>query len=465
MESNGTILIGEDERTARMSLSELLASRGYRVVEAEDGPQALAALMHKAPNAQIANTPIIDAGLLDIRMPGLDGLTVLKRARESGSDVPLIVMTAHGDSGTVIEAMRLGAYDYIAKPVDFEQLVAQLDRAVSRHRMTRGASSDSNQDTVHEWPKQAIIGYSPAMQHVYKLIGQVAGTDVTVLVRGESGTGKELVVNAIHHNSVRAKGPLVKVNCAAIPESLLESELFGHEKGAFTNAMLRRIGRFEEANGGTLFLDEIGELAPALQSKLLRAVQERTIERLGSGTPIRVDLRLITATSRDLEKAVSQGSFREDLYYRLNVVVIELPPLRERRQDIPPLVEHFLRRGGRSISMAPAGLNLLCDYHWPGNVRELENTVERAAVLARSGIVDAQDIQLKSISRDGGNWTDQIPLADGWKVNLAAAEKAMISRALRLANGNKSRAAEILDIHRRLLYEKLHEYGISDSPV
>jgi DNA-binding NtrC family response regulator len=461
MDSNGTILIGEDERTARASLSELFANRGYRVVEAEDGPQALAALMHKSPNAQIPDTPIIDAGLLDIRMPGLDGLAVLKRARESGNDVPLIVMTAHGDSGTVIEAMRLGAYDYIAKPVDFEQLVVQVDRAVSRHRMTRSASPDA----VQELPKQVIIGYSPAMQHVYKLIGQVAGTDVTVLVRGESGTGKELVVNAIHHNSVRAKGPLVKVNCAAIPESLLESELFGHEKGAFTNAMLRRIGRFEEANGGTLFLDEIGELAPALQSKLLRAVQERTIERLGSGTPIRVDLRLITATSRDLEKAVSEGSFREDLYYRLNVVAIELPPLRERRQDIPALVEHFLRRGGRSTTMAPAGLSLLCDYHWPGNVRELENAVERAAVLAKSGIIDGQDIQLKSIYRDSGNWTDQIPLADGWKANLAAAERAMISRALRMANGNKSRAAEILDIHRRLLYEKLHEYGISDNSV
>ncbi len=285
MDSNGTILIGEDERTARASLSELFANRGYRVVEAEDGPQALAALMHKSPNAQIPDTPIIDAGLLDIRMPGLDGLAVLKRARESGNDVPLIVMTAHGDSGTVIEAMRLGAYDYIAKPVDFEQLVVQVDRAVSRHRMTRGVSPDLKADLVLEIPKQAIIGYSPAMQHVYKLIGQVAGTDVTVLVRGESGTGKELVVNAIHHNSVRAKGPLVKVNCAAIPESLLESELFGHEKGAFTNAMLRRIGRFEEANGGTLFLDEIGELAPALQSKLpgAAAIQERTIERLGSG--------------------------------------------------------------------------------------------------------------------------------------------------------------------------------------
>jgi two-component system response regulator AtoC len=454
MDNNGTILVAEDERTARLSLSELLEGRGYRVMQAEDGPQALAALMCKTPGPQS-----IDAGLLDIRMPGLDGLGILKRARESGIDVPVIVMTAHGDSGTVIEAMRLGAYDYIAKPLDFDQLVAQLDRAVSRRRVSREIRPDADRLSA----KPAIVGYSPAMQHVYKLIGQVAGTDATVLVRGESGTGKELVVNAIHHNSTRSKGPLVKVNCAAIPESLLESELFGHEKGAFTNAMLRRIGRFEEANGGTLFLDEIGEMTPGLQSKLLRAVQERTVERLGSGTPIRVDLRLITATSRDLEKAVRGGQFREDLYYRLNVFVIELPPLRDRRQDIPGLVEHFLSRSRRSVAMAPAALNLLCDYHWPGNVRELENTVERAAVLARSGVIDAQDIQLKSATRNAGSWTDQIPLAEGWKTNLAGAEKTMIVRALRMAGGNKSKAAEILKIHRRLLYEKLHEYEITDS--
>jgi two-component system response regulator AtoC len=393
MDSNGTILIAEDERTARISLSELLESRGYRVVEAEDGPQALAALMHTTANPQR-----IDAGLLDIRMPGLDGLGILKRARESGVDIPVIVMTAHGDSGTVIEAMRLGAYDYIAKPLDFDQLVSQIARAISRHRSSLEKGRETSRTGLI---KPAIIGYSPAMQHVYKLIGQVAGSDATVLVRGESGTGKELVVNSIHHNSTRSKGPLVKVNCAAIPEALLESELFGHEKGAFTNAMLRRVGRFEEANGGTLFLDEIGEMTAALQSKLLRAVQERTIERLGSGTPIRVDLRLITATSR-------------------------------------------------------------CDYHWPGNVRELENTVERAAVLARSGVIDAQDIQLKPVSRNAGNWAHQIPLADGWKTNLAVAEKTMLVRALRMAGGNKSQAAEILKIHRRLLYEKIHEYGVTD---
>ena len=456
MDSNGTILIAEDERTARISLAELLESRGYRVVQAEDGPQALAALMHRTPNPRR-----MDAAVLDIRMPGLDGLCILKRARESGIDIPVIVMTAHGDSSTVIEAMRLGAYDYIAKPLDFDQLLSQLNRAISHHRSSRQREHEAGPADLSIKP--AIIGYSPAMQQVYKIIGQVAGTDATVLIRGESGTGKELVVNSIHHNSTRFKGPLVKVNCAAIPETLLESELFGHEKGAFTNAMLRRVGRFEEANGGTLFLDEIGEMTGALQSKLLRAVQERTIERLGSGIPIPVDLRLIAATSRDLEKAVSEGQFREDLYYRLNVVVIELPPLRDRRQDIPSLVEHFLSRAAPNVSMAPAALNLLCDYHWPGNVRELENTVERAAVLARSGVMDAQDIQLKPVSRNAGNWTEQIPLADGWKTNLAAAEKTMLVRALRTTGGNKSKAAEILKIHRRLLYEKMHEYGVTDS--
>jgi len=296
MQVNGTVLIAEDEPTARISLTELLEGRGYRVIQAEDGAAALSALMERR----------FDAGLLDVRMPGIDGLAVLKRARESGIDVPVIVMTAHGDSGTVIEAMRLGAYDYIAKPLDFEQLILQLDRAVAHRNVSNSAVRQDGKETA---AAPAIVGYSPAMQHVYKLIGQVAGGDATVLVRGESGTGKELVVNAIHHNSMRARGPLVKVNCAAIPETLLESELFGHEKGAFTNAMLRRIGRFEEANGGTLFLDEIGELTPALQSKLLRAVQERTIERLGSNTPVRVDLRLIAATSRNLEEAVADGAF------------------------------------------------------------------------------------------------------------------------------------------------------------
>ncbi len=452
MASKGTILVAEDEKTARLALAELLEMQQYRVVLAEDGQSAFSELMHRN----------LDAVLLDVRMPGLDGLTILKRTREAGIDAPIIIMTAFGDSDTVIEAMRLGAYDYLSKPLDFAQVLEQLQRAISRKRLSEHASAAEKSTSKSAAPM--MVGHSPAMQHVYKMIGQIAASDATVMVRGESGTGKELVVNAIHHNSSRAKGPLIKVNCAAIPETLLESELFGHEKGAFTNASYRRIGRFEEASGGTLFLDEVGELAPALQSKLLRAIQERTVERLGSNTPIRVDIRLVTATARNLEQAVGDGQFREDLYYRLNVVVLELPPLRERRQDIPALVEHFLRRSLRQVTITPGALNLLCDYHWPGNIRELENTVERAVVLARSGIIDQSEIHFgPNRKKSEANWTDQIPLEEGWKVNVAAAEKAMVIRAMRAAEGNKSRAAELLKIHRRLLYEKLREYQLEDS--
>jgi two-component system, NtrC family, response regulator HydG len=270
------------------------------------------------------------------------------------------------------------------------------------------------------------------------------------------------VVNAIHHNSPRAQGPLIKVNCASIPEALLESELFGHEKGAFTNALYRRIGRFEEANHGTLFLDEIGDLAPALQAKLLRAIQERTIERLGSNAPIQVDIRLVTATSRNLEEAVTAGKFREDLYYRLNVVTIALPPLRERRQDIPALVQHFLNRSGQQQSITPGALARLCDYHWPGNVRELENSIERAIVLAKNGIITEAEVDLLPPQKvgDAPCWTGLVPLDQGWKASVAVFEKSLLERALRQAEGNKARAAELLGIHRRLLYEKLREHGL-----
>jgi two-component system, NtrC family, response regulator AtoC len=445
-----TILIAEDEKTARLSLAGLFESEGYRVLVAENGTDALSLLLTEEP----------EAAILDIRMPGLDGLTVLRRAREGGSDSAFIVMTAQGDSGTAIDAMKLGAFEYVSKPLDFKVLLTQVERAIGQRRLARELKAVPADGPVPAIAK-TMVGHSPAMQHVYKMIGQVATSDATVLVRGESGTGKELVVNAIHHNSARAKGPLIKVNCASIPETLLESELFGHEKGAFTNALFRRVGRFEEANKGTLFLDEIGELAPALQSKLLRALQERTIERLGSNTTVPVDIRLVTATSRDLERAVNEGSFREDLYYRLNVVAIPLPALRERRQDIPALVQYFLSRNGNRVSITAPALAMLCDYHWPGNVRELENVVERTVVLARSGVITEDEIQLQARPRAAvTKWSDLAPLEDGLKANIAALEKALIERALRQAQGNKTRAAEILGVHRRLLYEKIREYGL-----
>jgi two-component system, NtrC family, response regulator AtoC len=449
--SNSTILVAEDEEVARASLAALLESEGFRVLIAADGVEALSLILHEEP----------DAVLLDIRMPRLDGLSVLRQALSGGSQSAFLVMTAFGDSVTAIEAMKLGAFDYLAKPLDFEYVLAQLRRATEQQRFSRNAKAALPPELPpHNLP---MVGYSPPMQRVYKLIGQVAASDATVLVRGESGTGKELVVNAIHENSSRARGPLLKVNCAAIPESLLESELFGHEKGAFTNALFRRIGRFEEAHGGTLFLDEIAELAPALQAKLLRAVQERSIERLGSNTPTHIDIRLITATAKNLEQAVSRGEFREDLYYRLNVVSVALPALRERKQDIPALVRHFLQRSGQPVSLTPAALSLLCQHHWPGNVRELENTIARALVLARGNVIDQDDILLLADQQGStatARWTDLVSLDIGWKRNVELLEQALIERALVAAQGKKSKAADSLGIHRRLLYEKLRQYGM-----
>ncbi len=448
--SIATVLVAEDEETARVSLMALLEAEGFRVLAAENGTKALSMVLHDEP----------DAVLLDIRMPGLDGLSVLRQALAGGSASSFLVMTAFGDSGTAIEAMKLGAFDYLSKPLGFEDVLCQLRRAIEHRQLLMKAEASVPHERMRDG--LAMVGYSPAMQRIYKLIGQVAASDATVLVRGESGTGKELVVNAIHENSARARGPLLKVNCAAIPETLLESELFGHEKGAFTNALYRRIGRFEEAHGGTLFLDEIADLAPALQAKLLRVVQERSIERLGSNVSTPVDIRLVTATSKNLEQAVSKGEFREDLYYRLNVVTIALPALRERKQDVPALVQHFLQRSGESVAMTPAALAVLCEHHWPGNVRELENTVARALVLARGGLIDRDDILLlqdKHVNT-GGHWTDLVSLQAGWKENLELLEQKLIERALAAAQGNKSKAADILGIHRRLLYEKLRQYGI-----
>ena len=445
-----TVLVAEDEDSARGSLVALLETEDFHVISARNGAEALSFILHEEP----------DAVLLDIRMPALDGLTTLRQALAGGSTSAFLVMTAFGDSRTAIEAMRLGAFDYLSKPLEFEQVLTQLKRAIDHRKLSRKMKSTDPEEK--DAKPLAMVGHSPPMQRVYKLIGQVAASDATVLIRGESGTGKELVVNAIHENSPRARGPLLKVNCAAIPEPLLEAELFGHEKGAFTNALFRRVGRFEEANGGTLFLDEIAELAPGLQAKLLRAVQERSIERLGTNTPTLVDIRLITATSKNLEQAMTQGTFREDLYYRLNVVTIALPPLRERKQDVPALVQHFLSRSGDSTSITPAALATLCEHRWPGNVRELENTIARALVLARGGVIDRHDVVLLDDKQDRAtqHWTELVPLESGWKENIELLERTLVERALEAAEGKKSKAAEILGIHRRLLYEKLRQYSL-----
>jgi two-component system response regulator AtoC len=446
------VLVAEDDLRARDSLRQLLEDEGYAVVTAGDGVSASNALKEDA----------FDAVLVDIKMPGKDGLQVTREARALASAPAVLVMTAYGNSSMAIEAMKAGAYDYLTKPLHFDELLIQLERAIDSRKQAHELTSYRDlAGADHE--DAEIVGDSAAMQQVYKWIGQVAQTDSTVLVRGESGTGKELVARAIHRHSKRNSAPFVPINCAAIPESLLESELFGHEKGAFTGAANRRRGRLELAHHGTVFLDEIGELSPATQSKLLRALQERTIERLGSEHRIQLDMRFITATNRDLEAMVRAREFREDLYYRLNVVIIKVPPLRERRDDIPRLAEHFLakiaaRQGSPAVPLTPAAVDALAAREWPGNVRELEHTLERAAVLSRGAAITPE--HLTDHSEPRGEWFDAVPLDEGMHALVGQLERRLVERALRQAGGNRTRAAEVLRINRRLLYDKLREYGL-----
>src|SRR5262249_18711703 len=352
-----------------------------------------------------------------------------------------------------------GAFDYVSKPINDEHLLILIRRALE-YRSLEKEVRDLRRSSPRVPMIPGIVGHSLPMQAVYKLIGRVANSPATVLITGESGTGKELVANAIHEFSDRQAKPLVKVNCAAIPENLLESELFGHEKGAFTNAFSRRIGRFEQAQGGTIFLDEVAELPLSLQSKLLRAIQERTLERLGSNTPISVDLRIIAATAQDLTTAVGQGQFREDLYYRLNVVSITLPPLRERKEDTPLLVQRFLGRSERPISIRQDALDKILAHDWPGNVRELENVVARAIVLAPGGVITPECIQFPNRPvAVRGDWLEQIPFREGYWTVIRKVECQLLKAALDEAKGNKAEAARILGVQRRLLYEKLTELG------
>src|SRR5205823_331133 len=371
-------------------LEKGLRQAGYEVTAVRDGDEALRAF---------SDAPF-DLVFLDIRMPGTDGLTVLAKLRALAGDAHVIVMTAHGTMETAIQAMQRGAYDYLAKPFDLDEVMLLAERALAAGRLTQEVArlKTGLQDV---WEFGALIGRHPRMQDVYKTIGRIAGSDVTVLLRGESGTGKELVARAIHHYSRRAGRPFVAVSSAAIPGTLLESEMFGHERGAFTDAKDRKLGRLELAHGGTLYLDEIGDMPLELQTKLLRALQERTIERVGGTDPIRIDVRVLAATNRDLEALMREGRFREDLYYRLDVVTVNLPPLRERRRDIPLLVEHFLTKyaaglGGRGV--APEALDRLVGHDWPGNVRELENVIQRAMVMATSGVILPEHLPIGPVS-------------------------------------------------------------------
>jgi len=443
------ILVVDDEASQRELVSGYLKKQGFEVFTAAGGESALE-LFRQAPMELI---------LTDQRMPGLSGLDLLKAAREINPETQVIVMTAYGSVETAVEAMRDGAADYVAKPLNLDELRQKIQRIVEQHRLY-AENRALREELKSRHRIEGIIGESGQMVEVISLVQRVAASEATVLIRGESGTGKELIAKAIHYASPRAARPLVRVNCAALPENLLESELFGHEKGSFTGAISTRKGRFELADTGTLFLDEIGDLPLHLQAKLLRVLQEREFERVGSSQPIKVNVRILSATHRDLESLMRAGQFRDDLYYRLNVVTILVPPLRERRQDLPPLMDHFLKlfaaKNGKSLrGFSRAARDALLRYDYPGNVRELENLLERAVVLCRGDVIDRGDLPLILDDPDA--------LSEA-QTQLTAAvedlERRMIREALKRANGVQTRAAELLGVTERALRYKLKKYGL-----
>jgi two-component system response regulator HydG len=446
MDSRARILVVDDEVNARTALVELLREAGYEVDAVGDGFKALGKLVDFAP----------DLVLTDLKMPGMDGVALLAKVREQSPDVPVIVMTAFGGVESAVAAMRSGARDYLTKPVNVGELEVVVAREIEQRRL-RAEAGLLREQLAERYRFDNMVGSSAPMQEVFRTVAQVAGSRASVLITGESGTGKELIAAAVHAHSPRAKGPFVKLHCAALAESLLESELFGHERGAFTGAVGRRDGRFSQANGGTLFLDEIGEVAPAVQVKLLRFLQERQFERVGGNDTISVDVRLIAATNRDLPAMVKGGKFREDLYYRLNVINLEMPALRARPSDIPLLAAHFLRKyaaeNGKQIAgFSGEALERMAGYAWPGNVRELENVVERAVVLARSGEITVAELPLHLGSATGRAGLE-IPGA-----TMDAIERYAITKTLEATGGSTSRAAEMLGISVRKIQYKLHEY-------
>jgi DNA-binding NtrC family response regulator len=457
------ILIVDDEVNLRKTLATILRGRGYSILEAADGSEALELLRDSVP----------DLVFTDWRMPKIGGEELLRYMRQDPrlSAVPIIVITAFGSSHSAIEAVRLGAYDFVTKPFDLQDISLTAERALAHSLLSREVDHLRAQVVRSSAPTTGrLVGSSGAMMDVFKIIGKVAETDSTVLICGESGTGKELVAEAIHDYSQRRDHPFIVVNCAALPETLLESELFGYERGAFTGASGRKPGRFEMAAGGTIFLDEISEIPPSLQSKLLRVIQEHTFERLGGTETISGNFRLLAATNRDLEACVREKLFREDLFYRLNVVRVSVPALRERRSDIAPLAEHFLRIYSEKNELPPVGFSedaivMLQTHSYPGNVRELENMIERAVLMARGRVILPNHFPAKSAPANGGGAarpeTDLLSLP--FHKSIAELEKRLIENALSEAKGNKTEAADRLQINRRLLYNKIEEHQIKEK--
>ncbi|MGE4055169.1 MAG: sigma-54-dependent transcriptional regulator [Vicinamibacterales bacterium] len=451
----GRILIADDHDALRRGLARGLADAGHEVEEASNGNAAIERL----------HDGHYDVVLSDLKMGGSDGLDVLRTTKALHPTTTVILMTAFGSISTAVEAMKIGAFDYVQKPFELEEMEVKIEKALEMRRLKheleylRGAQQD-----IYEFDR--IVGSSPALQSVLDVVRKVAKSNTTVLVRGETGTGKELIAGAIHHNSLRTARNFVKVNCAALQENLLESELFGHEKGAFTGADKQRIGRFEQADGGTLFLDEIGDMSPNTQAKILRVLQEHEFERLGGTRTLRVDVRLIAATNRDLSAMVQSGQFREDLYYRLNVVSIEMPPLRERKEDIVPLAHSFIRKFAGELKkkiegVEPDAQKLLMRYNWPGNIRELENTIERAMLLADGRAIGADDLRIGEVSPGAtGRENNSIVKIPPTGIALEEIERQALIEALKMSNWVQKDAAELLAISPRVMNYKIKTLNI-----
>jgi two-component system, NtrC family, nitrogen regulation response regulator GlnG len=467
------ILVADDEESIRWVLGKALTKQGFKVDLASDGKEALELFQHKN----------YDMAVLDIKMPGITGLELLRRFQEEKPDLLTVIMTAESTMKNAIEAMKQGAYDYITKPFDLDALDAIILKANKATVVSDQVNLLKEELREHYQLDRNIIGNSQPMQQVYKMLGKVAPSDVTVLVTGESGTGKELIARAIHYNSPRLGKPFLALNCAAIPRELLESELFGHEKGAFTGATERKQGKFEQANGGTLFLDEIGDMPLELQAKLLRVLQEKEVTRTGGNTTIQVDVRIVAATNQELKKKVRSKEFREDLYYRLNVVPLELPPLRERREDIPLLTDYFIQHAIEELGVATKGcteetVKLLQGYSWPGNVRELENAIQRATLLSSDPLLTPADFPVlgEPQHKDEQNNSLETLIANKLQASLAQMdvneldnlydmvlqqmERPLIQIVLEKTRGNQVRTAEILGINRNTLRKKITTLGI-----
>jgi two-component system response regulator AtoC len=452
------ILIVDDETSMRKNISDLLSPLGYETVEAGDGETGLLKFRHDKPHVVI----------LDINLPKKDGLVVLKEIKTITTDIPVIVFTAFGTSERAIEAMKLGAFDYMEKPFELDEFILTVERACEYNNLLTEVKKLRSivNESVSQFPKDNIIGRNPKMQEIFKLIGRIAPSEATVLLQGESGTGKELIADAIQRHSLRADKPYVKINCGALSESVLESEIFGHEKGSFTGADSRRKGLFEIADGGTVYLDEINSMPQSLQVRLLRILQKQSFFRVGGVTTVNADVRVIASANKDIEKEMESGNFREDLYYRLNVVRINIPPLRERKDDINLLTEYFLQKfsPNKKLIIPFESKNKINSYNWPGNIRELENTIQSAIVTASNGVLGINQLPLQaSATNEDFSYNSLIEKGLSFKRMIHLVEKKIIGEALIVNDNNQTKTAEYLKMNRRLLYSKIKELSLGSS--